>query len=114
MVPAVTFKARVRDDKLGGDNPFDWKDVTTADLFKGKRVVLFALRRASEAQCLGMSRGSTTGPISKVQKSTVVKTNCFKNCTRVLNDCCRPSALIEQCQKAYLMWWLGDAASALL
>jgi hypothetical protein len=42
-VPVVTFKCRVRDEKIGGDNPFDWKDVTTEDLFKGKRAVVFAL-----------------------------------------------------------------------
>jgi peroxiredoxin len=42
-VPVVTFKTRVRDEKIGGSNPFTWKDVTTEDLFKGKRVVLFAL-----------------------------------------------------------------------
>ena len=42
-VPSVTFKARVRDEKIGGDNPFDWKDVTSDDLFKGKRVAIFSL-----------------------------------------------------------------------
>ena len=42
-MPNVTFKARVRDEKIGGDNPFTWKDVTSSDLFKGKRVVVFAL-----------------------------------------------------------------------
>ena len=42
-VPSVTFKARCRDAKIGGDNPFDWKDVTSEDLFKGKRVVIFSL-----------------------------------------------------------------------
>jgi hypothetical protein len=41
--PLVTFKCRVRDEKIGGDNPFTWKDVTSADLFKGKRAVIFAL-----------------------------------------------------------------------
>jgi peroxiredoxin len=39
----VVIKARVRDDTLGGDNPFTWKDVNTSELFVGKRVVLFAL-----------------------------------------------------------------------
>mmetsp|Transcript_23915 Transcript_23915/g.32754 ORF Transcript_23915/g.32754 Transcript_23915/m.32754 type:complete len:234 (-) Transcript_23915:75-776(-) len=43
VVPTITFKARVRDEAIGGPNPFTWKDVTTLDLFKGKRVVLFAL-----------------------------------------------------------------------
>ena len=42
-VPNVIFKARVRDESIGGPNPFKWKDVTSEDLFKGKRVVLFAL-----------------------------------------------------------------------
>lgn len=42
-IPSVTFKARVRDDNLPQPNPFKWKDVTTDDLFKGKRAVVFAL-----------------------------------------------------------------------
>lgn len=42
-IPSVTFKARVRDESLPQPNPFKWKDVTTDDLFKGKRCVLFAL-----------------------------------------------------------------------
>jgi hypothetical protein len=42
-IPKVTFKARVRDEKIGGENPYKWKDVSTTDLFKGKRAVLFAL-----------------------------------------------------------------------
>jgi peroxiredoxin len=51
MLPAVTFKARVRNDKLGGSNPFEWKDITTADLFKGKRVVIFSLPGAFTPTC---------------------------------------------------------------
>jgi hypothetical protein len=43
MAPMVTFKCRIRDEKIGGDNPFTWKDVTSADLFKGKRAVIFSL-----------------------------------------------------------------------
>jgi peroxiredoxin len=50
-IPAVTFKARVRDDKLGGDNPFDWKDVSTDALFKGKRAVVFCLPGAFTPTC---------------------------------------------------------------
>merc|ERR1719171_557475 len=51
MVPSVTFKARVRDSNIAGDNPFDWKDVTTEDIFKGKRVVLFSLPGAFTPTC---------------------------------------------------------------
>ena len=31
-VPSVTFKTRVRNDAIEGDNPFEWKDLTTDDL----------------------------------------------------------------------------------
>ena len=51
MIPKVTFKCRVRDAKIGGDNPFTWKDVTTDDIFKGKRVALFALPGAFTPTC---------------------------------------------------------------
>ena len=50
-VPDVVFKCRVRDEKIGGDNPFTWKDVTTKDLFKGKRVVVFSLPGAFTPTC---------------------------------------------------------------
>ena len=42
-VPSVTFKCRVRVPDSSDANPFDWKDVGSDDLFKGKRVGLFAL-----------------------------------------------------------------------
>jgi len=41
-VPSVTFKTRVRIES-DDPNPFDWKDVTSDSLMKGKRVVLFGL-----------------------------------------------------------------------
>lgn len=50
-VPQVVFKTRVRDESLGGDNPFRWQDVTTDDIFKGKSVIVFALPGAFTPTC---------------------------------------------------------------
>lgn len=50
-VPQVTFKTRVRDESVGGDNPFRWQDLTTDDVFKGKKVVVFALPGAFTPTC---------------------------------------------------------------
>ena len=50
-VPEVTFKTRVRDESIGGTNPYRWQDVTTNDLFAGKRVVVFSLPGAFTPTC---------------------------------------------------------------
>ncbi|BBU58412.1 MULTISPECIES: peroxiredoxin [Mameliella] len=50
-LPNVTFHTRVRDDAIEGPNPFRWQDMTTADYFKGKRVILFSLPGAFTPTC---------------------------------------------------------------
>jgi peroxiredoxin len=50
-LPDVTFRTRVRDEKVGGPNPYRWQDRTTADYFKGKRAVVFSLPGALTPTC---------------------------------------------------------------
>ena len=40
--PDVIFKTRVRDESIGGDNPFRWQDLPSREVFAGKRIVLFS------------------------------------------------------------------------
>ena len=51
QVPNVVFKTRVRDESIGGENPFKWQDVTTHDVFAGKKVIVFSLPGAFTPTC---------------------------------------------------------------
>ncbi|QIV96211.1 peroxiredoxin [Allofrancisella inopinata] len=51
QVPNVTFKTRVRDESVGGSNPFRWQDLTTSEIFNNKRVIVFSLPGAFTPTC---------------------------------------------------------------
>lgn len=51
-IPTVTFKTRVRDDSIAGDNPFRWQDITSGEIFApDKRIVVFSLPGAFTPTC---------------------------------------------------------------
>ncbi|GMH99209.1 hypothetical protein TrST_g6328 [Triparma strigata] len=49
-IPSITFVTRTRIESTD-QNPFDWKDLTTASLFGGKRCVIFSLPGAFTPTC---------------------------------------------------------------
>lgn len=51
-LPQVTFKTRVRDESIEGENPFRWQDLKTKDIFKkGGKYVVFCLPGAYTPTC---------------------------------------------------------------
>ena len=54
IVPAVSFKIRVRDDSIEGPNPYRWDDLSSYEIFGGKRVIVFSLPGAFTPTCSTM------------------------------------------------------------
>jgi len=50
-VPQVVFHTRVRDESVPGPNPYRWQDLSSDEIFAGKRVIVFSLPGAFTPTC---------------------------------------------------------------
>lgn len=50
-IPDVVLKVRVRDESIGGDNPYRWQDYHVRREWAGKRVVVFSVPGAFTPTC---------------------------------------------------------------
>ena len=51
QVPEVIFKTRVRDESVPGPNPFRWQDLSSKEIFKDRKVIVFSLPGAFTPTC---------------------------------------------------------------
>ena len=73
----VVFKTRVRDESVGGDNPYRWEDVKSKDLFKRKRVVLFSLPGAFTPTCSTFQLPGFENNFAEFQKHGIKEVYCL-------------------------------------
>jgi peroxiredoxin len=76
-VPNVTLKTRVRDESIGGDNPFRWEHVATAGLFKNKRIILFSLPGAFTPTCSTLQLPDFESMYSEFQNKGIDEIYCI-------------------------------------
>ena len=50
-VPHANFQMRIRDESIGGDNPFRWECTTSESIFAELRAIVFALPGAFTPTC---------------------------------------------------------------
>ena len=86
-VPAdVTFHVRVRNEYLGGDNPYQWQKMTTDDYFKDKRVLIFSLPGAFTPTCSTQQLPGFEEKFSEFQEKGIDEIYCVSvNDTFVMN-----------------------------
>jgi len=72
-LPNVTFKMRVKNDV----GEFEWKDVTTVDLFGGKKVVFFSLPGAFTPTCSSTHLPGYEGRYNELKEMGVDEVYCL-------------------------------------
>jgi thioredoxin-dependent peroxiredoxin len=77
QVPQVTFKTRVRDESVEGENPFRWQDVTSQEVFAGKNVVVFGLPGAFTPTCSSTHLPGYEAKFAELQAQGVTDVYCL-------------------------------------
>jgi peroxiredoxin len=84
VVPNVTFKTRKEIDEAPG---FIWYDLTSEEMFKGKRVVVFALPGAFTPTCSSTHLPGYEGEYDNIKKLGIDEVYCLSvNDTFVMNS----------------------------
>ena len=50
-IPHSNFQMRIRDESIGGDNPYRWESTTSESVFSESRAIVFALPGAFTPTC---------------------------------------------------------------
>ena len=73
-VPEVVFKTRSKTDEMPG---FEWKDVTSRELFAGKRIVLFSLPGAFTPTCSSTHLPGFEANYEKIKENNIDEIYCL-------------------------------------
>ena len=85
-LPNVNFKVRVRDESIGGDNPFKWVTKNTEDYFKNKKSIIFSLPGAFTPTCTSTQLPGFDDNYEKIKSLGIDEVYCCSvNDTFVMN-----------------------------
>src|SRR3990167_4242564 len=82
-IPKVVFKTHTHDKNICGDDPFAWVDLSTNEMFKGKKVVVFSLPGAFTPTCSSQHLPGYEAKYDEFKKLGVDEVYCLS-----VNDAC--------------------------
>ena len=76
QVPKVVFQTHTHDKNICGDDPFAWQDLSTNEMFKDKKVVVFGLPGAFTPTCSATHLPGYEGKYDEFKKLAVDEIYC--------------------------------------
>jgi len=77
QVPDVTFQTRVYDESIADANKYRWQDVTTKDIFSGKKIVIFSLPGAFTPTCSSFHAPGYEAAYDELKKNGIDEVYCL-------------------------------------